>query len=262
MTAPDGIDVSIPNAARMWDYYLGGKDNFAIDRAAATRVLEAAPWIRGAAREGQAAIRRAVEHMVAVRGIRQILDIGSGLPSGAHVHDIALSLDPSVRVAYVDLDSVVVTHGRALLSSPQVAMIKGDVCEPAALLDDPELRKVLDFEQPIGMLMMYLLHVVPESRGPQEAVATLRDALAPGSMLSLTHAAYDKRPDHVAVIAKIYEGANQPFVPRSKEEIASFFGDWEMEAPGLVNVWPYPTPPADIEPELLDLGYAGVAVKR
>jgi S-adenosyl methyltransferase len=260
MTAPDGIDASVPNAARMYDYYLGGKDNFAADRAAAEAVLEVAPQMRAVAREGRAAIRRAVEHMVK-SGVRQIIDIGSGLPTAQNVHDIALAVDPSVRVVYVDRDDVVVIHGRALLSSPQTAMIHGDLCRPAELLADPELNRVIDRSEPVGILMMYLLHLVSDEERPQEAVAALRDAVAPGSMLAITHAANDRRPDYVARISKIYERANQPFCPRGKDEIAAFFGDWVLEAPGLVNVWPYSTPPDDMDPELLDLGYSGVAVK-
>src|SRR5215218_4592756 len=155
MTAPDGVDASIPNAARMYDYYLGGKDNFAVDRAAADAVLQVAPEMREVAREGRAAIRRAVEHIV-TSGVRQIIDIGSGLPTGRNVHDIAHDIDPSVRVVYVDIDNVVVIHGRALLSSPQTAMVRGDLCDPSSLLDDAELRALIDLDQPVGVLMMYL----------------------------------------------------------------------------------------------------------
>jgi hypothetical protein len=245
----------------MYDYYLGGKDNFAADRAAAEAVLAVAPEMRAAALEGRAAIRRAVEHMVGVRGIKQILDIGSGLPTGYNVHDIAHAIDPSVRVVYADLDDVVVIHGRALLSSPQTAMIHGDLCDPAALLGDPELRKLIDFDQPVGLLMMYLLHLVPDEDKPLEAVAAIREAAAPGSALAITHAANDRRPDYVAGISAVYKRANQPFTPRGRDEIAAFFGDWELEAPGLVNVWPFPEPPADMDPRLLDLGYSSVARK-
>jgi O-methyltransferase involved in polyketide biosynthesis len=261
MTAPNGIDASVPNAARMYDYYLGGKDNFAADRAAAEAVLQVAPVMREVALEGRAAIRRVVEHIVK-SGVRQIVDIGSGLPTGANVHDIAHDIDPSVRVVYVDLDDVVVIHGRALLSSPQTAMIRGDLRDPTALLADPELRALIDPSRPVGLMMMYLLHLIPDADRPQEAVATLRDAAAPGSMLAITHASNDRRPEYTARISAIYERANQPFTPRGKAEIAAFFGDWELEAPGLVNVWPHPTPPATMNPELLNLGYSSVAVKR
>ncbi|MEV6495734.1 SAM-dependent methyltransferase [Actinoplanes sp. NPDC051633] len=229
--------------------------------AAAEAVLQVAPEMREVAREGRAAIRRSVEHIVK-SGVRQIIDIGSGLPTGENVHDIAHAIDPSVRVVYVDLDDVVVIHGRALLSSPRTAMIRGDVCDPSPLLNDPELRALIDLGRPVGVLMMYLLHLIPDTAGPQAAVAQLRDALAPGSMLSITHAANDRRPEYVARISAIYARANQPFTPRGKDEIAAFFGDWELEEPGLVNVWPYRTPPPAMNPELLDLGYSSVAVKR
>ncbi|MEV6342914.1 SAM-dependent methyltransferase [Actinoplanes sp. NPDC051851] len=261
MTAPDGIDANVPNAARMYDYYLGGKDNFAVDRTAAEAVLKVLPEMREAAVQGRALIKRVVRHMVAERGIRQIIDIGSGLPTGENVHDIAHAIDPSVRVVYVDYDGVVCIHGRALLAARHTAMAQADLRDPAALLAHPEVKGLIDFGQPVGLLMMFLLHLVGEDDRPGEAVAAYREAVAAGSVLAISHAAVDARPDLMARISAVYERASSPFTPRGREEIRAFFGDWKLEDPGLVNVWPYPVPPADIDPALAGMGYGGVAVK-
>jgi hypothetical protein len=243
----------------MYDYYLGGKDNYAADRAAAEAVLAVAPEMREAARSGRALIKRVVEHLVRERGIKQILDLGSGLPAGENVHEMAHRIDPSVRVVYVDYDEVVCIHGRALLEAPERAtIIHQDVRDPAAVLNDPAARALLDLNEPVGVLMMFLLHLMPE---PQEVVAAYRQAIAPGSYLAISHATDDARPDYMAKITAIYERANAPFKPRSKAEIEALFGDFELEPPGLVNVWPYENPPPGMNPDLAGTGYGAVARK-
>lgn len=262
MSAPEGVDVSVPNAARMYDYYLGGKDNFAVDRAAAEAVLAVAPEMRVAARSGRQLIRRVVTHMVADRGIRQIIDLGSGLPTADNVHDIAHGVDPSVRVVYVDRDEVVCNHGRALLAAGNTTMVRGDLRRPAEVLADPALRELIDFDRPVGVLMMFVLHLIADTDDPHRTVAAYREALVPGSMLAVSHAANDARPDHMARISAIYERANQPFVPRGRDEIAAFFGDWKLETPGLVNMWPWATVPDDVDAALARTGYGGVAIKQ
>ncbi|GAA0547877.1 SAM-dependent methyltransferase [Paractinoplanes ferrugineus] len=261
MTVPPGIDPSVPNAARMYDYYLGGKDNYAVDRAAAEQVLAVAPEMREAARLGRSLITRVVRHMVAERGIKQLIDIGSGLPTGENVHDIAHAIDPSVRVVYVDKDPVVCIHGQALLAGENVAMVQGDVREPYAILADPSVRRLLDPDAPVGILMMFLLHLLADDDQPHRMVAGYRRAAAPGSVLAISHAANDARPDHLGRISAIYQRANSPFVPRGRADIAAFFGDWPLEAPGLVNLWPYTEAPDGIDADLIRLGYGGVAVK-
>ena len=263
VTVPEGIDATVPNAARMYDYYLGGKDNYAADRAAAEAVLTVAPEMREAARSGRALIRRVVEHLVRERGIRQFLDLGSGLPAGENVHQIARAIDPSVRVVYVDYDDVVCIHGRALLAEPDRAIIlRRDIREPETILADPDLRGLLDLDQPVAVLMMFLLHLVPDADRPQEVVAAYRRALAPGSFLAISHAANDARPDYMARISAIYQRANAPFTPRPRPEIEAFFGDFDLEPPGLVNVWPYEQPPPGMDPDLARMGYGAVGRKR
>jgi SAM-dependent methyltransferase len=262
VTVPAGIDATIPNAARMYDYYLGGKDNYAADRAAAEAVLAVAPEMREAARSGRALIKRVVEHLVRDRGVRQFLDLGSGLPAGENVHEIARAIDPSVRVAYVDYDDVVCIHGRALLCDPErTVMLRHDVRDPRTVLDDPELRGLIDLDQPVAVLMMFLLHLMPDSDKPQQVVQAYREALAPGSYLAISHAANDAHPDYMARITAIYRGANAPFTPRPREEIEAFFGDFELEPPGLVNVWPYEQTPKGMDPELARMGYGAVGRK-
>ncbi|MBB4754371.1 SAM-dependent methyltransferase [Actinoplanes lobatus] len=262
MTVPPGIDVNVPNAARMYDYYLGGKDNFAVDRAAADAVLSVAPEMRDAARSGRELIKRVVRHMIVERGIRQIIDIGSGLPTRENVHQIAQEIDPSVRVVYVDRDEVVCRHGQALLSSANTTMVQGDLRDPAAILADPGLRKLIDLDEPAGVLMMFLLHLIPDGDGPHDPVAAIREALAPGSVLAISHAASDARPEHMAKISAIYQRANSPFTPRAPETIRAFFGDWPLEEPGLVHLWPFAELPAGVDPDLAAMGYGAVAVKR
>ena len=261
MSAPEGVDITVPNAARMYDYYLGGKDNFAVDRAAAEAVLSVAPEMRAAAHSGRALVRRVVTHMVAERGIGQIIDLGSGLPTADNVHDIAHEIDPSVRVVYVDRDDVVCNHGRALLAGTNSAMVHGDLRRPAELLADPALRRLIDVDRPVGILMMFVLHLIADADDPQRTVAAYRNAAAPGSVLAISHAANDARPDFMARISAIYERANQPFTPRGRAEIEAFFGDWQLESPGLVNVWPHATVPDGIDASLARTGYGAVAVK-
>jgi SAM-dependent methyltransferase len=246
----------------MYDYYLGGKDNYAADRAAAEAVLTVAPEMREAARSGRALIKRVVEHLVRDRGIRQFLDLGSGLPAAENVHEIARAIDPSVRVVYVDYDDVVCIHGRALLCDPDHAiMLHRDIREPETVLGDPDLRGLLDLDQPVAVLMMFLLHLIPDADKPQDVVAAYRDALAPGSFLALSHATDDARPEYMARITAIYERANAPFRPRPRAEIEAFFGDFELEPPGLVNVWPYEQVPPGMDPDLSRTGYGAVARK-
>ncbi|KAB1946740.1 SAM-dependent methyltransferase [Micromonospora sp. ALFpr18c] len=257
-----GLEPDRPNAARMFDYYLGGKDNFAADRAAAEMVLQVAPWMPEAARQGRELIARTVRHLVEEKGIRQILDLGSGLPTRDNVHEIAHRIDPEVRVVYVDNDPVVCSHGRALLAdSKAVSVLQADLRHPEQVLAHPEIGGAIDFGSPVAVLMMFVLHLVPDEQGPQRIVASYRDALAPGSYLALSHAGTDAHPELMARISAIYQRANSPFVPRSHADIARFFGNLVLEPPGLVNMWPYAEPPATDDPEVAGTGYSGVGRK-
>lgn len=245
----------------MYDYYLGGKDNFAVDRAAAEAALGVAPELRDAARVGRQLIARFVEHVVRA-GVRQIVDLGSGLPTQENVHQIAHRIDPGVRVVYVDHDPLVAAHGRALLAGPAgVAIVQGDLTRPEDVLADPVLRATIDFDRPVALLMMFVLHLVPDTVDPIGVVARYRSALPVGSYLAVSHASTDTHPGLMARISAIYERANAPFVPRGREEIARFFGDFAMEPPGLVHVWPFPEPPPDVDPSLATMGLSGLGRK-
>jgi SAM-dependent methyltransferase len=261
-TAPQGVDPHIPNAARMYDYYLGGKTNFAADRVVGDMVLSVAPEMHEVARQGRELIARVVRHLVGEMGIRQIIDIGSGLPTQENVHEIAHRIAPDTRVVYVDHDEVVCAHGRAILTEPEkVIMVQGDLRRSREIIDSPEVRALIDFREPVAVLMMFLLHLVPDEDGPQEIVAAYRAALPAGGYLAISHAGTDARPETMARISAIYERANSPFVPRGREAIAGFFGDFEMIGPGLVNFWPLVEPPESVSPELASMGYSGVGRK-
>ncbi|GIF26852.1 hypothetical protein BJ973_000056 [Actinoplanes tereljensis] len=170
-------------------------------------------------------------------------------------------INPDVKVVYVDLDPVVCIHGRALLASDQVAIVQGDVRKPYEILADPAVQRLIDPGAPVGILMMFLLHLIADSDTPQDMVAGYRKAAAPGSVLAISHAANDARPEYVGRISAIYQRANTPFTPRSRADINAFFGDWPLDGPGLVNMWPYAEVPADVDADLAQLGYSSVAVK-
>jgi len=238
-----GIDTSVPNIARMYDYWLGGKDNFAADREAAERQERAIPQLPWLARENRAFLRRAVRFLAA-EGITQFLDLGSGLPTNQNVHEVAQQVNPDARVVYVDLDPVVVSHAQALLSSSRTAAIRGDVCRPGDIVGAPEVRRLIDFSQPVAVLILSVLHAIPDSADPAGAVAMLRQVMAPGSYLVITHAAVS--PAHVVGTRRLSGAAREleeaikatAEVPgRTSDEIAGFFGDLTLVEPGLTDVW-------------------------
>jgi len=235
----DGVQSWRPNAARMFDYYVGGKDNFAADRDAARMVLAAAPDVPLAAREHRAFVIRAIHFLVARARIAQFIDIGPGLPTGANVHQIAHRFHPGARVVYVDNDPVVLSHGLALLARqhPAVAMVEGDLREPGKILDHPRLRALIDLGEPAGLCLTLVLDYLPDADQPGELVALLLDRLAPGSYLVLSHVTGDSKETHVRDrITRIYDQASAPLVMRSREEIMGFFTGCTMVPPGLVYV--------------------------
>jgi hypothetical protein len=238
-----GIDVSVPNIARMYDYWLGGKDNFAADRDAADRQARAIPQLPLLARENREFLRRAVRFL-AGQGISQFLDIGSGLPTNENVHQVAQRVNPDARVVYADIDPVVVSHAQALLSGRGVAAVRGDVCRPEEILGAPEVRALIDFGQPVAVLMLAILHVIPDEADPGGAVARLREAMAPGSYLVISHA--DVSREHVAGTQRLSHAAReleeavtalQRVPARTREEITGFFGDLTLVEPGLTDIW-------------------------
>src|SRR3984885_10368412 len=195
---PTGIDTSRPHPARTYDYFLGGKNNFAADREVADKVLAGWPAIRVGVRENRKFLARVVRYLAGEAGIRQFLDIGTGLPTEDNVHEVAQSVAPSARVVYADNDPLVLAHARALLtSSPEgrTAYIHADLRDPASILNDPVTREVLDFTQPVALMLIAILHMIPDDEKPAEIVATLTAALPPGSYLVASHLVTDHAPD-------------------------------------------------------------------
>jgi hypothetical protein len=238
-----GIDTSQPNIARIYDYWLGGKDNFAADREAAERQARAVPQLPWLARQNRDFLQRVVR-FCASQGITQFLDIGSGLPTSQNVHEVAQQASPGSRVVYVDIDQVVVAHAQALLSSKQVAAISGDLSRPDDILAADEVRRLIDFSQPVAVLLLAILHSIPDDADPFGSVARLRAAMAPGSYLAISHA--DVSVEHVVgtrrltKAAREIEEANKATVDvpaRTRDQIAGFFGDLTLVEPGLTDVW-------------------------
>jgi hypothetical protein len=231
-------DSGLSNVARIYDALLGGKDNFAADRDAARKLMEAVPGAERAARDNRAFLARVVRFLAADAGISQFLDIGTGLPVGGHVHEIAQAVNPAARVVYADNDPVVVAHARALLTdSPLVGAVEGDVRYPRHLMTMPEVRGLIDFAQPVAVLLVAVLHFVPDSDSPWSAVHTITDRLAPGSYVVVSHVTGDETSDAaIAQAAEIYQGALVRGAARSRTEIARFFDGLEIMPPGLVDV--------------------------
>jgi hypothetical protein len=239
----------------MYDYFLGGKNHFAADRKTANAVLASAPSTRISARENRAFLGRAVRYLVAEAGIRQFLDIGTGLPTASNVHDVAQKVDPSARVVYADNDPLVLAHARALLtSSPQgrTAYIQADLRDPAAIVSSPAVREVLDFSEPVGLILVAVLHFVSDEFEPAAAIATLLDALAPGSYLAASHATGEHLPARAAVTTRTYRSSGVPLQLRDCDDFAALaFTGLKLVPPGvvLVSEWlpedPGPRPSAE-----------------
>ena len=232
----EGINTSIPNPARIYNALLGGKDNFPADRAAAHDLLNVAPQARRGARETRAFLQRAVQFLAAEAGIRQFLDIGTGLPTQGNVHEVAKAVSPDARVAYIDHDPVVHVHANALLADNTTTIaVQADLREPEVILCHPEVRRLLDLARPVAVLLVAVLHFLSDEEDPSGIVARLRDAMVPGSYLVLSHATADFHPQAGAKITEVYQRASAPLVLRSHSQIARFFGAFDLVAPGLVQ---------------------------
>lgn len=233
----DGVDVSTPNVARMYDYFLGGAHNFTADRDAAARAVAAMPQIPRMAQANRAFLQRAVRFCVNA-GVRQFLDLGSGIPTVGHVHEIAHAVDPAVLVAYVDIEPVAVAHTRHLLHGLATATVtQADMTDPATVLSAPGVVGLLDFTRPVAVLAVAVLHFVPDDSDPRGVLAAYRDAVPPGSLLVLSHGGDDyDRPDRMDALHKVYQRTSTPGQRRSRADIVALLGDWELIEPGLVDV--------------------------
>jgi len=232
-----GVDFSIPSPARVYDCYLGGKNNFPADRAVAARVLAAFPQARQLALANRGFLVRAVRFL-AERGISQFVDLGTGLPTSPNVHEVARQVIPGARVVYVDNDPVVTTHSRALRATNDgVIAIEGDIRQPGEILADPELTALIDFSQPVAILLIAVLHFIRPEEDSAGIVAAFAARMAPGSCLAISHATSDGAdPGVLARIADAYASATAPVAPRPAAEIEAFFGGFELAAPGLADV--------------------------
>ncbi|MER8005158.1 SAM-dependent methyltransferase [Streptomyces sp. NPDC094149] len=262
-TQPFVIDTSRPHPARMYDYFLGGKDNYEVDQEAAERFIQAAPEVRAAVRANRRFMERAVRYVVAEGGVRQILDIGTGLPTEPNVHQIARAVAPGTRVAYVDNDPIVSAHSRTLLDDDDTdtSVVLADLRDPRAVLDHPDVRRVLDFDRPVALLLLAVMHFLTEDDDPDAVVATLLDALPAGSHLVLSHATVDIHEDGRADAVKVYNNATATMNPRSHARVLDFFDGLTLVDPGLVLVPDWrPQEPAEAGAPPIGI-YGGVARK-
>lgn len=239
---PPGVDVSRPSSARVYDCFLGGMDNFAVDREVAARSLQLMPDAIRAVFATRAFLRRTVRYLMTEAGIDQFLDIGSGLPSRGHVHQVAHEINPHARVVYIDNDPTVLAHAQGLLGDdPTTAMVKADIRRPETILAHPTVTQFLDFERPAGLLMLSILHHINDDQDPAGIVACFREALVPGSHLAISHFHNPgaERPDAAAIAAASEKLFNESFGTgrwRHREEVLAYFGDFQLIEPGLVSL--------------------------
>ena len=230
---PAEIDTSRPSTARLYDYYLGGTNNFEIDRQAAEQLRKQLPELADAAWANRGFHGRAAAWMASGLGIRQFIDIGSGLPTQNNTHEVVHVLTPGARIVYVDSDPMVATHSAELLAGDdRTVLVTADLRDPDAVLSHPDLRRLIDFDQPVGLLMTAVMHFISDSEDPWGLVARYMEALPAGSYLALSHATYEQLPPQaVQAMYDVYERATSHIYLRSKADIARFFDGLEMILP-------------------------------
>ena len=237
---PPTFDISRPSPARMYDFFLGGKDNFEVDRKAGSAVNDALGDVmtHDIVWENRRFLQRAVRFL-AESGIDQFVDLGTGLPTQGNVHEIAQKVNPEARVVYVDYDPIVLAHGRALLAgNDTTTVITADMRDPDAVLNHPDLDAFIDFSRPVAVLFVAVLHFVPDSDDPFGIVRRFRGMMAPGSCLALSHLTTSgPSADDVDQVVEVYKKATSPIVFRSREVIETFFAETELVDPGLVRPW-------------------------
>ena len=238
-----GVDVDQPSAARIYDYALGGAHNFAADRAAAEALFKALPGAALVARSNRAFLQRAVEYCCA-HGVRQFLDLGSGIPTVGNVHEIAKQFDPACRVVYVDNEAVAVATTRQLLADVEGAdIVQADLRDTEAVLGAPETRRLLDFTRPVGLMMVAALHYVSEDDDAGAIVGRYRAVLAPGSFVVVSHTTEDPDPEIEAAVRKVFAETSTPITHRNREEVTALFDGLDLVEPGVV--WTPQWHPAD-----------------
>ncbi|MDQ3153486.1 MAG: SAM-dependent methyltransferase [Actinomycetota bacterium] len=261
---PAGLDVDQPSTARIYDYLLGGGHNFAADRALGEQLIAVLPKVQDEARLNRAFLRRVVLSLMSA-GVRQFLDLGSGIPTVGNVHEVAQQVDEQARVVYVDREAIAAAHSHLLLEGNERAtLIQADLREPDTILEAAETRRLLDFDEPIGLLMLSVLHIVSDEQRPGDIVAAYRDRLPTGSYLALSHGTADFRPEEVARIVEVFKHGSEQIYPRTREEITALFAGFDLVEPGLVSPARWrPDSPEELGAgaELSEVYYAGVGRK-
>ncbi len=262
--APQGIDLTVPSVSRMYDYYLGGSHNFEVDREAGKRAMEAWPGLPKIVQANRAFMRRAIRFAIG-EGVTQFLDIGSGIPTFGNVHEVALSAEASARVLYADNDPVAVAHSRAVLEDEDRAdVVSADFRSPQDILCSAEVERLLDLERPVAVLLVAVLHFIEDKDDPWKTVREIGDALAPGSLLVVSHSSADEGPLRSVGddVRDVYRQTSSPLITRSRSEIKQFFEGFDLVEPGVVPIprWRPEDMPETEDPLLLS-GYAGVGRK-
>jgi hypothetical protein len=234
--APRGVDITRPSIARVYDYLLGGKDNFTADRVVGDQIKTALPEVHLGVRAQRMVLGRAIRYLVGEVGIRQLVDIGSGLPTAGNVHEVAQEIAPDTRVVYVDNDPIVLAHARAILAgSVGVSVLERDLLDPAALLDDPKLRTAIDFERPVGLLLCGIVHYLSDEEDPAGIIGSLIERLPSGSHVFLHHLVGAGTPGEKAAETALRQGVGRGYF-RTPEQVAVFLTGLELIEPGLVRV--------------------------
>ncbi|MFD3509717.1 SAM-dependent methyltransferase [Nocardia sp. NPDC058666] len=262
--APEGVDMQKPSPARMYDALLGGSHNFAVDRMAAEMGIKLVPDLPRLALSNRAFLRRAVRFMLDA-GIRQFLDIGSGIPTAGNVHEIVHELDPEARVLYVDIDPVAVVHSRTILAgNDRAGAIEADLRKSDDLLAAVRETGLIDFDEPVGLLLIAVLHLVADDEDPVGKVAALREAVAPGSFIAISHLTSELRPEDAGKLGEQSATVNKiGIIFRSKDQIVELFQGWDSVEPGVVELplWRPESQRDQHEQPGRSLGLGGVARK-
>jgi hypothetical protein len=262
--APPGVDVSRPHSARVYDFFLGGKDNFAADRETAIKAMKAWPPIRTGARENRAFLGRAVRYLAEEAGITQFLDLGSGLPGVGNVHEIAQDVNPAARVVYVDNDPIVLAHGRALLDSApgKSVYIEADMREPGKILEHPVTRDTLDFSEPVALMLVAVLHFFPDDDEARRIVDTLVGALPPGSYVVSSHGTAEFEPATIEA-GKAYTRGGVGVTGRDADVFADLvFKGLTLVPPGVVVVSEWRPEPGAILPPRAEISMNGAVARK
>jgi hypothetical protein len=256
---PADVDLGKPNAARVYDYILGGANNFEVDREFAKQLLTMVPDAQALAQENRGYLRRVVSFL-AGQGIRQFIDLGSGIPTVGNTHEVAQRIDPGARVVYVDNESVAVAHSELILQDNEnAAILRADVRDVHTVLGHPTTRRLIDFDQPVGLLLFAVLHFVSDEQDPYRLVARYRDATVPGSFLALSHGTSDGRPEIDEVVTH-YRNTASPVTERNRADVTRLFNGYDLVPPGVVFTREW-QPEIELPYQQASLIYGGVGLR-